>query len=76
MIKINLNTNLSRKEVITDDAVTVLQFLEGEQVGFTGAFIAFNGTPLNEEQLNTPIRELAGDKDVCFINVIIKTDHN
>lgn len=75
MIKVRIQSNSIREEVIVPADTTVRKVLDDAGVNYAVAIVNIDGCPLKPGDLDKSFTDF-GIKETCFLTAIVKQDNN
>lgn len=74
MIRVTVGTNTSRKNVVVDEATTLRQVLESNEIDYSRANVNLDGASLNAGDMDKSFADL-GITENCFLIASVKQDN-
>lgn len=74
MIKVVVMNNTRRFEKITENNITVRDFMEANDIECAGAFVSLDNCKMRPEDMHKTFEEI-GITDKCFLSIIEKRDN-
>jgi len=74
MIRVTVGTNTSRKNVVVDEATTLRQVLESNEIDYSRANVNLDGASLNAGDMDRSFADL-GITENCFLIASVKQDN-
>lgn len=76
MINISIGTNLSRKDEIVDGSMTPKEvWKQIMRKDVSTGFLSLDGSPLNTQEVNTPLSTLLNGADNCVLIEVVKSNN-